>query len=241
MKNIALITGASGGIGSAIAKRFADSGFSVVLQYRTNREAIDRLTASLSERTDYLCVQGDLTDANDIQRIVAEVHQRFGTVSVLVNCAGVALPQKLFSDTTDAEFDLLFDTNVKGMMCLTRILSDDLRLNHGAVINISSMWGIAGASCEVIYSASKAAVIGFTKALAKELAPSDVTVNAIAPGLIPTAMNAHLSADDLEAFRSETPLNRLGTPEEIADAVLFLVNARFMTGQVLCCDGGYTM
>ena len=126
-------------------------------------------------------------------------------------------------------------------MRLTRILSDDLRCNHGSVVNISSMWGVTGGSCEVLYSASKAALIGFTKALAKELAPSDVTVNTVAPGLIPTLMNAHLSKEDLALFRQETPLNRLGTPEDVADAVFYLSQARFVTGQVLCCDGGYTI
>ena len=165
----------------------------------------------------------------------------FGKASVLVNCAGIALPQKLLTDTTDAEYQRVFDTNVGSMIRLTRLISDDLRYNHGAIVNVSSMWGISGASCEVLYSASKAAVIGFTKALAKELAPSDVTVNAVAPGLIPTKMNARLSPDDLESFRSEIPLNRFGTPEDVADAVFFLANARYVTGQVLCCDGGYTM
>lgn len=241
MKNIVLITGASGGIGTAIARRFAGSGYAVVLQYRNNNESVEQTAAAFPNGTDHLCIRCDLTDAEDAACLVSEIRKRFGTVSVLVNCAGVALPQKLFTDTTDEEYDLLFDTNVHAMMRLTRLLTDDLRQNHGAVVNISSMWGVAGASCEVLYSASKAAVIGFTKALAKELAPSDVTVNAVAPGLIPTSMNAHLSPEELEAFRLETPLNRLGTPEDVAEAVLFLANARFITGQVLCCDGGITI
>ena len=241
MNNIVLITGASGGIGSAVAKRFAESGYAVVLQYRNNKDSAEQTAAAFPQGTDYLCIRCDLTDGEDIKLLVTEMHRRFGTVSVLVNCAGVALPQKLFTDTTDAEYDLIFDTNVRAVMRLTRFLADDLRTNHGSVVNISSMWGVAGASCEVLYSASKAAVIGFTKALAKELAPSDVTVNAVAPGLIPTAMNAHLSSEELEAFRLDTPLNRLGTPEDVAEAVFFFANARFITGQVLCCDGGITI
>ena len=241
MKNIVLITGASGGIGAAIAKRFAGSGYAVVLQYRNNKESAEQTTAAFPDGTDHLCIRCDLTDAEDAARLVSEIHKRFGTVSVLVNCAGVALPQKLFTDTTDEEYDLIFDTNVRAMMRLTRLLTDDLRQNHGTVVNISSMWGVSGASCEVLYSASKAAVIGFTKALAKELAPSDVTVNAVAPGLIPTSMNAHLSSEELNAFRVETPLNRLGTPEDVAEAVFFFACARFITGQVLCCDGGITI
>lgn len=241
MKRIVLITGASGGIGSAIAKRFVDSGCAAVLQYRTNRESVERLCASFPQQTEYLSVSCDLNDASAVREMIAEIHRRLGTVSVLVNCAGVALPQKLFTDTTDEEYDLVFDTNVKSLLRLTRLLADDLRHNHGSVVNISSMWGVTGASCEVLYSASKAAVIGFTKALAKELAPSDVTVNAVAPGLIPTAMNAHLSADELDSFRLETPLNKLGTPEDVADAVCYLSGTRFVTGQILCCDGGYTI
>ena len=241
MKNIVLITGASGGIGSAVAKRFAKSGYAVMLQYRNNKDSAERAAASFPQGTDHLCIRCDLSDRDDTERLAAEIHKRFGTVTVLVNCAGVAVPQKLFTDTTDEEYDLIFNTNVRAAMRLTRLLTDDLRQNHGTVVNISSMWGVAGASCEVLYSASKAAVIGFTKALAKELAPSDVTVNAVAPGLIPTAMNAHLSPEDLNAFRLDTPLNRLGTPEDVAEAVFFLANARFITGQVLCCDGGITI
>ena len=241
MKRIALITGASGGIGSAIALKLAEAGYSVVLQYRNNRESVERLIALLPPSTDYLCVPCDLRDTDSVRNLVSEIHLRFGSVSLLVNCAGVALPQKLFADTTDEEYDLIFDTNVRAVMRLTRLLTDDLRQNHGSIVNISSMWGVTGASCEVLYSASKAAVIGFTKALAKELAPSDVTVNTVAPGLIQTAMNAHLSPEDLEAFRLDTPLNRLGTPEDVADAVLYLATARFVTGQVLCCDGGITI
>ena len=126
-------------------------------------------------------------------------------------------------------------------MRLTRELYDDLRDNAGSVVNLSSIWGVSGGSCEVVYSASKAAIIGFTKSLARELAPSGVTVNCVAPGMIPTAMNAHLSDADTEAFRLDTPLGRLGTPQDVADAVFYLANAAFVTGQVLCCDGGYTV
>ena len=241
MNKIALITGASGGIGSAIARRFADGGYAVALLYCRNSDAVNKLVSSLPSGTDHILLQCDLTDADSVQTALEDLHRRFGSVSVLVNCAGVALPQKLFSDTTDSEYEQIFQTNVLGTMRLTRELSDDLRYHHGSVVNISSMWGVTGGSCEVLYSASKAAVIGFTKALAKELAPSDVTVNAVAPGLIPTAMNAHLSQEDLDAFREETPLNRLGTPEDVAEAVFFLAHARFVTGQVLCCDGGYTI
>ena len=241
MNKIALITGASGGIGSAVAKSFADAGYTLALQYRSNTDSIRRLSASLPEHTPYLLLSCDLNDAKDVDTMIGSIHEQLGKVSVLVNCAGIALKQTLFSDTTDADYDLIMETNVHAPMRLTRLLYDDLRERHGSVVNISSMWGVTGASCEVLYSASKAALIGFTKALAKELAPSDVTVNAVAPGLVPTQMNAHLSASDLDSFRQDTPLGRLGTPEDVASAVLFLAEARFITGQVLCCDGGVTI
>lgn len=241
MRRIALITGASGGIGSAVVRKFAEAGYAVVPVYLTNRQAVDRLIASFPHGTEYLSVSCDLDDPASVSALIEETHKRFGTISVLVNCAGIAMPQMLFSDTSDADYTNVFTTNVLGTIRLTRLLTDDLRNNHGSVVNLSSMWGVSGASCEVLYSASKAAIIGFTKALAKELAPSDVTVNCVAPGFIPTAMNRHLSAEDVEAFRLETPLQRLGTPEDIADAVFYLAHARFITGQVLCCDGGYTI
>lgn len=241
MNKIALITGASGGIGSAIAKRFADAGYALALQYRSNADSIRQLAASLPQHTEYLLLPCDLNDSNAVETMVASIRQRLGKVSVLINCAGTSMQQMPFCDTTDSEYDLIMETNVHAPMRLTRLLYDDLRDRHGAVVNVSSMWGVTGASCEVFYCASKAALIGFTKALAKELAPSDVTVNAVAPGLIPTRMNAHLTASDLESFRLETPLGRLGTPEDVASAVLFLAQARFVTGQVLCCDGGITI
>lgn len=237
-KPIALVTGASGGIGSAIAKRLAADGFAVVLHSYSHMEIAKNAAHSFPENADYLIVSCDLTNPLETERMISFIHSSFGKVSILVNCAGVAIPQKLFTETTDQEFDKIFQLNVSAMMRLTRLLLNDIRTNSGSIINISSMWGLTGASCEVIYSASKAAVIGFTKALAKELAPSGVTVNAIAPGFVQTEMNAHLSADERESFRQSTPLERFGAPEEIAEAVSYLVGAHFMTGQVLSVDGG---
>ena len=241
MNKIALITGASGGIGSAVAKCFADAGYTLALQYRSNTDSIRHLSASLPEQTTYLLLPCDLNDPKAVDMMIASIHEQLGKVSAIVNCAGTAIQQMLFCDTSDSDYEKIMETNVHAPIRLTRLLYDDLRDKHGSVVNISSMWGVTGASCEVLYSASKAALIGFTKALAKELAPSDVTVNAVAPGLIPTQMNAHLTASDLESFRQETPLGRLGTPEDVASAVLFLAEARFITGQVLCCDGGITI
>lgn len=241
MKRIVLVTGASGGIGSAIAERFAAGGFAVAMQYHTNRQGVLDAASRFPEGTPCLCVHADLRSAEDVLQMRDTVRERLGKVSVLVNCAGTALPQMLFSDTTEADYERIFETNVHGMMRVTKAFLQDLREKQGAIVNLSSIWGVSGGSCEVLYSASKAAVIGFTKSLAKELAPSGVTVNCVAPGLIATAMNAHLSVEALEAFRSETPLNRLGTPADVAEAVFYFAGARFVTGQTLCCDGGYTV
>ncbi len=241
MKQIVLVTGASGGIGSAIAERFANGGYAVAMQYCTNKQGAVHAASRFPDGTPCLCIHADLCSAESVEKMLRTVHERLGTVSVLVNCAGIALEQKLFTDTTDAEYASVFETNVHGTMRVTKAFLPELRDKQGSVVNLSSIWGISGGSCEVLYSASKAAVIGFTKSLAKELAPSGVTVNCVAPGLIPTAMNAHLSKDALDAFRAETPLHRLGTPEDVAEAVYYLANARFVTGQTLCCDGGYIM
>ena len=241
MKPIALITGASGGIGAATAKRFAEHGYAVVLQYHNNRDAAQCVADSLPNDTPYLCVQCDLRSEESVLAMRDAVHEQLGAVTVLVNCAGVALPQMLLADTTDADFTQIFETNVHGAVRVTNAFSDELREHRGAIVNLSSIWGIAGGSCEALYSASKSAIIGLTKALARELGPCGVRVNCVAPGWIDTAMNAHLSEEDRQAFVDETPLGRVGTPEDVANAILFLATADYVTGQVLCCDGGYSL
>ena len=165
----------------------------------------------------------------------------FGSADILINNAGIA-QQKLFTDITDDDFTRMFDINVRGVFnCCRAALPYMIHKKHGRIINISSMWGVCGASCEVHYSASKAAVIGMTKALAKEVGPSGITVNCIAPGLIDTPMNANLSKETINELCEETPVGRIGTPEDIANAALFLASdsSSFITGQVLGVDGGF--
>lgn len=238
---IAFISGASGGIGAAIATHFAQQGYSLVLPYYMHRETLLETVKTFPKGTQYLIKQLDIRDFDAVSEAIRDVHRRLGVVSVLVNCAGVAARQMLFSDTTEKEYEGIFDVNVKGTMNLSRALIDDLRTTEGAIVNVSSMWGISGGSCEVLYSSSKAAIHGFTKSLAKELAPSNVRVNCVAPGFIPTRMNAHLDADVVEAIRQETPLLRLGTPRDVAECVSFLATQSFLTGTILACDGGLTM
>lgn len=238
MNKIALITGASGGIGKEISSNFANNNYSVILMYHSNKDALTELVKSFPSSCHYLLIGCDLTDNSAVQKAVKTIHDQFGKVSVLVNNAGIAYPQMLFTDSTEEQMTHIFQSNVFSQLRLSRLLLDDLRFNKGSIINISSIWGLSGASCEVLYSATKAAIIGFTKALAKEMGPSQVRVNCVAPGYIDTNMNSGISPDAKESFRQSTPLMKIGSPREIAEAVFFLSQSDFITGQVLSVDGG---
>lgn len=232
----ALVTGASRGIGAAIARELAQEGFCVAVNYRHSEEAAKRLAAELHG----IAIQADVSDAGQVAAMAETVKRELGDIDLLVNNAGIA-QQKLFSDITEADWDRMFGVNIKGMYLTCReFLPGMVRRHSGSIINLSSIWGIAGASCETHYSASKAAVIGFTKALAKEVGPSNIRVNCIAPGVIMTDMNAALGGDTLDALKEETPLGILGKPEDIAHTVAFLASekARFLTGQVIGVNGG---
>lgn len=245
MKHTVLVTGSSRGIGRAIAERFAHDGHRVAIHCHVRRAEADALKAALQqEHLSVMAVQGDVSKEAEVARMLEEIRAYFGPVDVLVNNAGIALPQQLLTDCTAADWDRLFAVNVRGaFLCCRGVLPDMVRKKRGSIVNLSSMWGVTGGSCEVPYSASKAALIGLTKALAREVAPSGIRVNCVAPGFVPTGMNAHLSPEAVEGIREETPLLTLGTPEDVAAAVCFLAceDARFLTGQVLCCDGGRCM
>lgn len=245
MKHTVLVTGSSRGIGRAIAERFARDGHRVAIHCHMRRAEADALQAALQqEHLSVMAVQGDISKETEVARMLEEIRAYFGPVDVLVNNAGIALPQQLLTDCTAADWDRLFAVNVRGaFLCCRGVLPDMVRKKRGSIVNLSSMWGVTGGSCEAPYSASKAALIGLTKALAREVAPSGIRVNCVAPGFVPTGMNAHLSPEAVEGIREETPLLTLGTPEDVAAAVCFLAceEARFLTGQVLCCDGGRCM
>lgn len=241
-----LITGGSRGIGAACARLFAARGSRVIVGYKESRQAAEQLAAELADRHAGMCaaaLRADVTKAGEVAQMFAHAREIFGSVDILVNNAGIA-EFIMFQDITEEKWDRMMDTNCKGMyLCAKEALADMLPKKKGAIVNISSMWGQAGASCEVHYSASKAAVIGLTKALAKELGPSGIRVNCVAPGAIETDMMASVSADIKKELAEETPLARLGTPEDIAKAVFFLASeeASFITGQVLGANGGFVM
>jgi 3-oxoacyl-[acyl-carrier protein] reductase len=238
----AIITGASRGIGRAAAKLFACKGFNVVLNYMNSEEQIDALTAEMrTAGNSFIKFKADVSDSAQVKEMIDETVSVFGNIDVLVNNAGIA-GQSLFCDITEEAWQRMFDVNVTGTFnCCRYALPYMLKRKKGKIINISSIWGITGASCEVHYSASKAAVIGLTKALAKELAPSGIQVNCVAPGIIETDMNSSLTEEDKEMLINNSPMIRLGTPSDIANAVYFLAGEEsdYITGQVLSPNGGF--
>ncbi len=244
MDKTVVITGASGGIGSEIARTFAKEGWNVGLMYFNSTEEAKKLETELkSIGTKTFCKKCNVASAEDVKIFFEEVEKELGFVCALVNNAGVAL-QKLFTDVTEEEADRVLDINVKGTFnCCKAVLPWMIRNKQGKIVNISSMWGICGASCEVHYSSSKAAVIGFTKALAKEVGPSSVNVNCVCPGVIDTKMNAHLDDDAIRMLKEEIPLMKIGTPNDVAETVFFLCSdkANYITGQVISVDGGMIM
>ena len=233
---VALITGGSRGIGRAMVELFSGTGYAVAFTYKSSHEA----AAELSERTGALAINADSANPADIERAVKTVEEKLGNVDILINNAAVS-SFSLFTDLTLEAWRASFSTNVDGAFLYSKLTLPSMIRNHsGRIINISSMWGQVGSSCEVHYSATKAALIGMTKALAKEVGPSGITVNCIAPGVIDTDMNAALSEDDMVALKDETPLMRIGTPREVAAAALFLAgdDAAFITGAVINVNGG---
>ena len=241
MRRTVLITGGSRGIGAACVGAFARAGWSVVFLYRRAEEAAEALCARLrGEGLDVSCRRCDVSRRDEVFRTVDDLMRTYHRFDALVNNAGVA-HIGLFTDMTEEQWDALFAVNVKGAFNVTQaVLPGMISQGSGAIVNVSSMWGEVGASCEVAYSAAKAALIGMTKALAKEVGPSGVRVNCVSPGVIDTDMNAELTEADLAALAEETPLGRIGRAEEVAEAALYLCGegASFITGQVLGVSGG---
>ncbi len=243
---IALITGASSGIGRETARLFAKNGYFVLAHYSKNKEGVDSLIRELEKEGvlgTLFGVQADFNDAREIDKMFVEIEKSFKHIDVLVNNAGVGL-YKLITDTSEREWEGLFNVNIKSTYYLTNLtLKKMLERKRGKIINVSSIWGKAGASMEVAYSASKSAIIGYTKALAKEVAPSGINVNCVCPGVIDTKMNSRFSEEEILELKNATPLGRLGKPCEISELIYFLASekADFITGQIITVDGGFTL
>lgn len=236
MNKVVFITGGSRGIGACAVKMFAEAGYRVAFTYlKSENEAL-----CLSKSTGALAIKADASNSKEMSDAIRCACEELGHIDILINNVGIS-EFSLFTDISDDMWHKMLDTNLSSAFYASRaVLPQMISRKDGCIINVSSMWGQVGASCEVHYSASKAGLIGLTKALAKEVAPSGIRVNCVAPGAIDTEMNACLSDEAIEEIKSETPLGRLGTPEEIANILLFLADERssFITGQVIGANGG---
>lgn len=245
MKNV-LITGASGGIGTAIAVAFAQAECNLALHYNKNKDEATRLATVLAESYGIkaVAVCADVSDRESVNRMFNKIDAEIGNIDILINNAGIA-QQKLFTDISLSEWKNIIGVNLDGVFnCTQEVLRRYmLKAHNGVVLNISSMWGQVGASCEVHYSASKAGVIGLTKALAKEVGLSGIRVNCICPGVVMTDMMKSFDEQTITELKEETPLNTLGKPKDIADTALFLCSdkAKFITGQIIGVNGGFVI
>lgn len=242
MKKVALVTGSSRGIGRACAYELAHRGYAVCINYIERQDKAEELCNKLlSEGHEAMTYRADVSNRSAVHDMVDAVRRRFGDVTLLVNNAGIAR-QCLFQDISPEYWHRIFDVNLNGAFnTIQEVLPSMLHEHSGCIVNISSIWGLHGASCEVAYSSTKHAIIGLTRSLAQELAPTHIRVNCVAPGVIDTDMVQTLGQETLDALAEETPLGRLGRPEDIAAAVAFLASdeASFITGQILCSDGGF--
>ena len=242
MKKVALITGSSRGIGRACAQTLAKSGYAVCINYIEREDKAEELLRELSSQgLEAMAYRADVSDREAVHDMVQAIRERFGSVTLLVNNAGIA-KQCLFQDISSEYWQRIFAVNLGGAFnTIQEVLPDMLHEHAGCIVNVSSIWGEHGASCEVAYSSTKHAIIGLTRSLAQELAPSHIRVNCVAPGVINTDMVQVLGQETLDMLAEATPLGRLGRPEDIAAAVEFLASdgASFITGQVLCADGGF--
>ncbi len=245
LKKTVLITGASKGIGAQIARKFASNGYNVCINYNNSeKEALNLKEELLKYNVDVDVYKADVSNLDQVKNLVLFTLKRFGNIDVLVNNAGIC-EYKLFLDVNLDDINKMMDVLIKGTFFVTQEVIKKCMLNNkrGSIINISSVWGMVGASMEVNYSMCKAAIIGFSKALAKEMAPSKVRVNVVAPGVIDTDMIKNLNKDEINSLKEEIPLERIGTCDDVANSVYFLASeeSSYITGQVLSPNGGFVI
>lgn len=239
MKTI-LVTGASHGIGKCMVEEFAKEGNNVILNYNKSEKAAKQIQEELKEKGHIIEIyKADVSKRKDVQKLIKFVINKFGKIDVLINNAGIA-KMHMFSDVTDEEWEEIIDTNLKSVFyCSQEVLPYMVHEKDGCIINISSVWGMVGASCESIYSISKAGIDAMTKSLAKEFGPSNIRINSIAPGVINTKMNSELDKKIKEQIIQETPLQKIGEPIDIYKCAKWLVEDKFTTGQIISPNGGW--
>lgn len=240
MSQTVFITGGTRGIGRKIAESFLDKGYNVAITFEKSEEIANKMK---DKYKNLIAIKCDVAKSGEVKSAVKKCNEIFGGVDILINNAGIS-QQKMLCDVSEEEWERMFDVNVKGMFnTVKEVLSHMVHQKSGKIINISSIWGLVGASCEVPYSASKAAIIGFTKALAKEIGPSGICVNCIAPGVINTDMNNIHDEETMNELKEETPLGRIGKTDDVAKLALFLAGdeSSFITGQVISPNGGFVI
>lgn len=238
----AIVTGGAKGIGKAIVEELAKNGINLVINYNKSEQAAKDLRQELTQDgCNVEIYKADVSKREEAKRLVSFAKEKFGEIDILINNAGIDKWQ-LFTDITDEDWDEIISCNLNSAFYMTQeVVKDMIHNKKGTIINISSIWGITGASCEVAYSVSKAGMDGLTKALAKELAPSGIRVNSIAPGAIMTDMNKNLTNEEIEEVNNQIPLGRFGTPQEVAKCAKWLVEDSYTTGQIISPNGGWVI
>lgn len=237
---VVLVTGGSRGIGAAIVKLLSQEGYQVILNYNKSEDAAIEIKEYLKEKNINInIIKADVSNKEEVDSMVNEIIRKYHKIDVLINNAGIS-QEKLFLDTTREDWDDIINVNLNSVYnCTKAVLPNMLERKSGCIINISSIWGVTGASCEVAYSTTKAAVNGFTKALAKEMGLSNIRINSIAPGIIDTDMNKNLNEQEINEIKEQIPLNKIGRPEDIAKCVRWLIEDEYTTGQVISINGGW--
>ena len=238
MEKIVLVTGASRGIGREIAKELAQKGYQVIANYNKSREEAEKLQ---QENENIEIYKADVSKREEVSKMVQDVIKKYGKIDILINNAGIS-QEKLFTDVTDEDWNTMINNNLYSVFCVTQeVLPNMISRKQGCIINISSIWGMVGASCETIYSVAKAGIDGMTKSLAKELGPSNIRINSVAPGCIDTDMNKNLTKQEMKELEQEIPLGKIGKTIDIAKCVNWLIEDEYTTGQVISINGGWVI